>query len=98
MIACIKTVVGEDLIGELSTTLDGGFTLKNPFMVYLQAAGENKISVAMTPYLHFAAADEFTFKKEHVILQYAPSPELENNYRSLTGTGIVVAKPNISLV
>lgn len=100
-VMCIKNVVGEDLIGELSNDLEGNVILEKPFLVAMvpQGGTQSTFNLAMIPYLQFANDLKFLFKKEHVLLVYEPALELANRYREIAGSGLVVARPaDLSLI
>ena len=96
-IACFKNIVGDDIISEVELDHDL-VILKNPLAIIVVPQGPDNYTIALIPYMQFAASREFTFKQDHMILTYEPSFELANEYRRLTGSGIVIAKPDLSLV
>lgn len=98
MIKCVKTVTGEDLIGDIETHGDV-LTIDTPCVIVLIPTQEHQYSVGLAPFLPFAATKKFTYNKEHVVLMYEAADQLKNEYNRITGKGILVPeRPKIELV
>lgn len=97
-IKCIKTIIGEDLIGELTETIGGHIQLKSPCAVIMVPMQNNQFTIALAPYMPFVQQKEFTFKPSDVMFVCDPSTELKNEYSRIMGTGIIVPKTELSLV
>lgn len=98
-IRCIKTLAGEDIMGDISETLSGKeINIKNPCAIVMIPTSNTQFSIGLAPYMPFAASKEFSFKEEHIILNYEPSAELRNEYSRVMGAGIVVPKNDLSLI
>jgi hypothetical protein len=96
-ISCIKTITGEDIIGDI-TEHAHGVDVETPLMVVVVPTQQGQYNVGLAPYMMFSSQKKFTFKKEHVIMQYDPADELRNEYNRITGKGIIVSTPKIELV
>ena len=102
-IACFKNIVGEDIISEVELDQDPDnhdlVRLKNPLLILIVPQERNdQYTVALIPYMQYSSQREFVFKQDHMILTYEPSVELANEYRRITGVGIVIAKPDLSII
>lgn len=98
MIKCMKTVTGEDLIGDIEMHGDT-LTIDTPCVVVLIPTQEHQYSVGLAPFLPFAASKKFTYSSEHVVLVYDAADQLKNEYNRITGKGIIVPeKPKLELV
>ena len=99
-VLCIKNILGEDLIGEVSTTMAGDYIIERPFMIVItpNPSGNGSFGVMMMPYLQFADEHKFTFPGGSILFSYEPSLELANRYRDIAGSGVVIAKPDLSIV
>lgn len=92
-LTCIKNVVGEDLIGKVSTR-DGFVDIEDPMMIMVVPNQQGQISIGLAPYQVYAKARKFTFHEEHIMLTYEPAAELRNEYTRLT-SGIVIPTPDM---
>lgn len=98
MIACIKTITGEDLIGDINMQGDV-LLIDTPCVVVLIPSQEHQFSVGLAPYLPFSSTKNFSFGREHVVLMYDAADQLKNEYNRITGKGIIIPeKSNIKLV
>jgi hypothetical protein len=95
---CIKTLLGEDLIGDV-TIRENTVDIDTPLMVMIVPNEKGQYSVGLAPYMIFSQSRMFEFDKKHIILFTEPADELRNQYHSITGKGIVVPnKPKIELL
>lgn len=96
-LTCIKTALGEDLLGEVTVT-DDMVEIDTPLMIMIVPTQQGQYSVGLAPYMIFSADKKFTFPKNHVVLMSEPADQLRNDYNRITGKGIVVPKPKIELI
>lgn len=96
-ISCIKTITGEDLIGEIILGEDN-IIIEDPCVVVVVPTSQNQYSVGLAPFMPFAATKKFSYLKEHVVLFYDAAAELKNEYNRITGKGIIIPKSKIELV
>jgi hypothetical protein len=97
-ISCIKIITGEDLIGEIVAN-ENTVEIDTPLqIVVVPTQNNNQFTVGLAPYMPYAASKKLVFNNEHVLLHYAPAPELNNDYNRITGKGIVIPKSTLSLV
>lgn len=96
-ISCIKTVTGEDLIGEVIVR-EEEVDIADPCVVVVVPTSQSQYSVGLAPFLPFANSKKFSFRKEHVIMFYDPADGLRNEYNRITGKGIVVPTNKIELM
>lgn len=95
---CIKTILGEDLIGEVEIR-ENTVDIDSPLMVMIVPNEKGQYSVGLAPYMIFSQSRVFSFDKKHIMLFTDPADELRNQYHSITGKGIVIpSKPRIELV
>lgn len=97
MISCFKTILGEDLIGEL-TVHEDTVEIDSPLMIMIVPTEKGQYSVGLAPYMVFAAARKFTFKKDHIMFFYDAADEIRADYTRITGKGIIVPKTKIELL
>lgn len=97
-ISCIKLITGEDIIADVTDTLQGDVQISHPCMILMIPTGNNNYTVGLAPFMPYAEGKEFTYKKEHVVLHYEASSPLKNQYNEITGRGLVIPKPKIELV
>lgn len=97
-ISCIKLVSGEELVGDVTNTLQGEVQISQPLMVVIMPTGQGSFQVGLAPYLPYTEEKTFVYRKESVILQFEPNLQMQNQYKEMTGQGIVIASPKIELV
>jgi hypothetical protein len=98
MIKCMKTITGEDLIGDIEMHGET-LTIDSPCVIVLIPTQEHQYSVGLAPFLPFSTAKRFTFSGEHVVLVYEAADQLKNEYARITGKGIILPeKPKLELV
>lgn len=97
-IMCVKTVLGEDLIGEVLIH-DDKVEIDSPLMIMMVPTEKGQFSVGLAPYMIFSDEKKFTFNKSHIVLYTNPADQLRNQYHSITGKGIVIpTNPGLKLV
>jgi hypothetical protein len=97
MISCFKTILGEDLIGDVEIH-DDTVDIDSPLMIMIVPTEKGQYSVGLAPYMVFAASRKFTFKKEHIMFFYEAADEIKADYTRITGKGIIVPNTKIQLV
>lgn len=97
-IMCVKTVLGEDLIGDIEIREDT-VEIDSPLMIMMVPTDKGQFSVGLAPYMVFSDEKKFTFNKTHIVLFTNPADQLRNQYHSITGKGIVVpTTPGLKLI
>jgi hypothetical protein len=96
-LTCVKTALGEDLIGDV-TIHDDMLEIESPLMIMIVPTQQGQYSVGLAPYMIFSANKKFSFPKNHIVLLSEPADQLRNDYNRITGKGIVVPKSKIELV
>jgi hypothetical protein len=94
-LTCIKTALGEDLLGEVTVHQDT-VEIDTPLMIMIVPAQQGQYTIGLAPYMLFSSTKKFSFPKNHVVLMCEPADQLRNDYNRITGKGIVV--PKIELV
>jgi hypothetical protein len=97
-IKCIKTIIGEDLIGEISTTLSGDLKINNPCAIIMVPMQNNQFTIGLAPYMPFVQTKEFTYDSKNILFVCDPTVDLKNEYNRIMGTGIVIPKTELSLI
>lgn len=98
-IKCIKTIVGEDLIGDITENLDGSITIKKPCLVMINGNGQGGFSIGLFPYLPFAEHKEFTYTRNQYLYQFNAVKDLVNEYIRSTSNLVIPETPSkLSLV
>lgn len=98
-IIALKLVTGEDVVGEepINTdTIKMSYTLKNPVQIAAVPSHTGQLQVMFVPFPKFVSQQdlnrEISISATHVVVEYEPDQELINQYNSMFGSGIVVAK------
>jgi hypothetical protein len=89
MIKVFKLINGEDLIGEIFTSYDNRFVIKNPAQIVLQQTQQG-VSVALAPYMPFVEG-HLDLYRSAITAEGIPKQEMSNEYNRIFGSGIVVA-------
>ncbi len=96
----IKLVTGEEVIADVSVTIEGQLLLKNPVqlrMVPPKVAGAS-------PQMGFVPFPTFSQQKEgetilveplHVVYNYTPATDISDNYNQMFGSGIITPPTQI---
>lgn len=96
-LTCIKTALGEDLIGDVFLR-DDTVEIDTPLMIMIVPTQQGQYSVGLAPYMIFSSNKKFSFPKNHIVLMSEPADQLRNDYNRITGKGIVVPSTKIELV
>lgn len=91
MIKCIKLSTGEEIIGEVSDTIDGGaLNINTPVSIMMVPTQQGQFTVALIPFLPYAETKQFRFQSDNIILVFEPNADMRNEYNRITGKGLVV--------
>lgn len=90
---CVKTIIGEDLIGEVTEHLDGSISIEKPCLVMINGNGQGGFSIGLFPYLPFSAEKKYTYTRSQYLYLFDAVQDLKNEYVRLN-TGIVIAQPD----
>jgi len=95
-IKIIKLITGEDIVAEVLSENDNEVIIKNPVrLLIIPNKAEPKFpTVGFGPFMEFSTVQEFTFKRDHVILMTTPVSDFVNQYNTIFG-GIVVPNRNL---
>ena len=95
MIKIVKLITGEEVIGEVETSADSSkLTLKSPCALHLVPARSNpeQVGMALVPYAAHGMDHRVHIALSAIVWEQEPIDELRNQYNSIFGNGIVVAK------
>jgi len=87
---------GEDVIGEvLNQTNPAVVTMKNPCVIMLVPDPQNteRVGVQLRPLCPFTINKEISVNITAIIYSVEPVQELENQYNTIYGSGLVIAGP-----
>ncbi|CAD8327794.1 hypothetical protein [uncultured phage] len=87
----LKLITGEELIGTVRRFSNDEFVIDNPANIHMAPTQDSRMQLYLIPYAPYAEKDQFTFKQEHVIMQYEPNTDLLNKYNHMFGSGIQIA-------
>ena len=89
-IKAIKLITGEELIGEVVTETTATITLKNVVLVALQRTQTGETGLGFLPFMPFIGKSNFNFSMTHTIVVEEVDEQMEIQYNSVFGAGIVV--------
>jgi len=95
MIKIVKLITGEEVIGEVKDSADTSkLILKSPCALHLVPSRSNpeQVGMALVPYASHAKDHEVAIALAAIIWEQEPVDELRNQYNSIFGNGIVLAK------
>jgi hypothetical protein len=96
----IKLVTGEEVIADISVSLQGQLQLKNPVQLRMVPP---KVAGA-PPQMGFVPFPTFSQQKEgetilveplHVVYNYTPATDISDNYNQMFGSGIITPPTQI---
>ena len=87
----IKLVTGEDIVGKLEDAPEV-YRIENPCLVGIGMGPNGKATLQMQPLLIFSDQKVVEFKREHVLYDVSVAIEIQNKYKEIYGSGIVVPK------
>lgn len=100
MIKCFQLTNGQDIMGDcvgsdstVNFMTGDEFVMKNPAGIHMVPSQnkEGQFGIALIPFLPFAEDEKIMIKKDKIMISYAPTVELQNNYSKLFGAGIQIA-------
>jgi hypothetical protein len=95
MIKIVKLVTGEEVIGEVENSTDTTkLTLKSPCALHLVPSRSNpdQVGMALVPYASQGKEHKVAIAISAIVWEQEPVDELRNQYNSIFGNGIVIAK------
>lgn len=96
MIKILKLVTGEELLGDVDEIANQLNQLKfvKPCILQLVPSRNNpeQVGMALIPYATYAKDHTIMVDKDSVVWEQEPMDELRNQYNSIFGNGIVLAK------
>lgn len=90
-----RLVTGEDIISSVKENLypnPDQIILDNPAQIMLQRQGD-QMGVAVAPYMPLISGDVI-LNKSAIVSEGIPDTQMENEYNSKFGSGIVIAAAN----
>lgn len=88
-IRCFKLVTGEEVIADVDVNTDGSFKLEKPALVILQQNQDGSYGVGLAPFMTYAK--NITLRDTSIVAEAELNTALENEYRRIFGSGIVMA-------
>lgn len=92
-IKCLKTRIGEDLIGDITENLDGSITIKKPMLVMINPNGQGGFGIGLFPYVPYADSREFTYAKDQYFFAFSAVQDLVNEYIRATSNLVIPSTP-----
>ena len=96
MIKILKLVTGEELLGDASEVANqlNQITLVKPCILQLVPSRSNpeQVGMALIPYATYAKDHTIIIDKDCIVWEQEPVDEVRNQYNSVFGSGIVLAK------
>lgn len=94
MIKILKLVTGEEILGEVEDETFTKITLKNPCALHMVPSRSNpdQVGMALVPYASYTKEHKITVTMRSIIWEQEPVDELRNQYNSIFGNGIMIAK------
>jgi hypothetical protein len=96
MIKILKLVTGEELLGDVDEVANQLNQLKfvKPCILQLVPSRSNpeQVGMALIPYATYAKDHTIMVDKDSVVWEQEPVDEVRNQYNSIFGNGIVLAK------
>lgn len=88
----LKSLVGEDLIGDITENLDGSVTIKKPMLVMINGNGQGGFAISLFPYMPFAEKREFTYTRSQYLYLFDAVADLKNEYIRIN-SNLVIPTP-----
>ena len=86
-VKCIRLNTGEVLLGFAKPKNSGDWIIVEPQIV-LTTAENGKMSVDFAPWIPYAKDWTFVISKEQIQTIFEPRPQLETNYKNVTGNNV----------
>jgi hypothetical protein len=92
-IQILHLLTGEDVIGDVNGIAPTTTSLKNPCVIILVPDAQNKerVGVQLRPLCPFSTDKLISINESAIIYRSTPVQELENQYNTLFGSGLVIA-------
>lgn len=97
-IIALKLITGEDVVGELEAETENDVILNNPVGLAVMRGPDGVPNIGFTPFpLHAKQKKDadIVILKKHIIYQYEPAEDYQENYKQLFGAGIVLPNKQI---
>jgi len=90
MIKIIKLTTGEEIVGDVNED----YAIKDPAILQMVPSRNdpNKAALALIPYAPYTKNSRVEINTEHIIWEGEPVEELYNQYNSIFGSGIQIAR------
>jgi len=93
MIKVFKTIGGEELISECTPVSGVGYTLSDPAVIMIQQTDKG-MGVGLAPYMPYSSG-KITLREAAIASEGVPEEKMENEYRRLFGSGIMIASSSL---
>lgn len=93
-IKILRTVAGEEIIGEILSDGEDVIRIKNPCQIGLVMNQQGQPSINMQRLLPFSSETEVDIYKKNLLFIVGVEPKIEMKYNEIFGN-IIVAKPKI---
>lgn len=87
-IMCFKLITGEEVISDVEIDQDV-YNLSSPALVILQQNPDGRYGVGLAPFMTYAKS--IKLRSDSIVAEAEVDSQLENEYRRIFGSGIVVA-------
>ena len=88
-IKLVKLATGDDIVCEYKDNKDGTITMEKP-AAFFQMQTEEGIQMGLAPWMPISKEDEFVISKDTVVVVTLPLDEIEQQYRTRFGSGLLV--------
>jgi hypothetical protein len=90
MIKIIKLTTGEEIMGDVNED----YAIREPAILQMvpSRTDPNKAAMALIPYSPYSKNNRLELNAEHIIWESEPVEELYNQYNSIFGSGIQIAR------
>lgn len=86
-VKCIRLNTGEVIMGFVKQKSDGDQIIDEP-QIILTTAESGKMQVDFAPWIPYAKDWTFVISKEQIQTIFEPRPQLETNYKNVTGNNV----------
>jgi len=81
MVSILKLSSGAEIVGELLSSSDEGYSVKNPLLIYYRHRLDSAMpSAGLTRYSPFSKQEKVNFRHEHVVNILDPIPAMKAYY------------------
>jgi hypothetical protein len=89
MIKLIKLTTGDDVVCEYKDNEDGTITIENPAAFFTMQTEEG-MQMGLAPWIPISKDKKFNISKDRIMVVSIPIDEIEQQYRTNFGSGLVV--------